>query len=80
VTLGAPGRLRPRIFSTFGITRVVGHQQNAPVAFTPGEITGAHFQELSRSQGTWFCRKEPGQKEICNYNSEIREVATNETY
>jgi len=38
-----PGRLRPRIFLTFGTTRVVGRQPNAPVAFTPGEIPGTHF-------------------------------------
>ena len=42
--LGVPGRLRPRIISTFGTT--------------PGEISGTHFQRLSRPQGTWFCRKE----------------------
>ena len=51
---GVPSRLRPRIFSTFGTTRVVGHQPNAPAAFTPGEIPGTHFQRLSRPQGTWF--------------------------
>ena len=38
-----PGRLRPRIFSTFGTTRVVGRQPYAPTAFTPGEIPGTHF-------------------------------------
>ena len=59
---GVPGRLRPRIFSTFGTTRVVGRQPNAPAAFTPGEIPGTHFQRLSRPQGTWFCRKEPRKK------------------
>jgi hypothetical protein len=47
VALGVPGRLRPRIFSTFGTTRVVGHQPNASAAFTPGEIPGTHFQRLS---------------------------------
>ena len=62
VALGVPGRLRPRIFSTFGTTRVVGRQPNAPAAFTPGEIPGTHFQRLSRRQGTWFCRKEPRKK------------------
>jgi hypothetical protein len=50
VALGVSGRLRPRIFSTFGTTRVVGHQPNAPAAFTPGEIAGTHFQRLSRPQ------------------------------
>jgi len=59
VALGVPGRLRPRIISTFGTTRVVGRHPNAPAAFTPGEIPGTHFQRLSRPQGTWFRRKEP---------------------
>jgi hypothetical protein len=58
VALGVQGRLRPRIFSTFGTTRVVGRQPNAPATFTPGEVPGTHFQRLSRRQGTWFCRKE----------------------
>jgi hypothetical protein len=62
VDLGVPSRLRPRIFSTFGTTRVAGRQPNAPAAFTPGEIPGTHFQRLSRAQGTWFCRKEPRKK------------------
>ena len=62
VALGVPGGLRPRIFSTFGTTRVVGRQLNAPAAFTPWEIPGTHFQRLSRPQGTWFCRKEPRKK------------------
>jgi hypothetical protein len=30
-----PGRLRPRIFLTFGTTRVVDRQPHAPAAFTP---------------------------------------------
>jgi len=34
VTQGVPGRLSPRIFLTFGTTRVVGHQPHAPAAFT----------------------------------------------
>ena len=62
VVLEIPGRLRPRIFSTFGTTRVVGRQPYAPAAFTPGEIPGTHFQGLSRPQGTWFCRKKPRKK------------------
>jgi hypothetical protein len=37
VAQGIPGRLRPRIFLTFGITKVVGRQHYAPAAFTPGE-------------------------------------------
>ena len=62
VALGVPGRLRSRIFSTFGTTMVVCRQPNAPAAFTPGEIPGTHFQRLSLPQGTWFCRKEPWKK------------------
>jgi hypothetical protein len=50
---------RPRIFSTFGTTRLVSRQPNATTTFTPGEIPGTHFQRLSRPQSTWFCRKEP---------------------
>ena len=62
MALGVPGRLRPRIFSTFGTTRVVGRHPNTPAAFTPGEMPGTHFQRLSRRQGTWFCRKESRKK------------------
>ena len=40
---GVPGRLRPRIFLTFGTTRVVGRQPYAPAAFIPGEIPGTQF-------------------------------------
>ena len=57
-----PGRLRPRIISTFGTTRVVGRQPYTQAAFTPGEIPGTHFQRLSRPQGTLFCLKEPRKK------------------
>jgi hypothetical protein len=42
-TQGVPGRLRSRIFLTFGTTRVVGRQPYAPAGFTPGVITGTHF-------------------------------------
>ena len=62
MALGVPVRLRPRIISTFGTTRVVGRQPYAPAAFTPGEIPGTHFQRLNLPQGTWFCRKEPREK------------------
>ena len=62
MVLEVPGRLRSRIVSTFGTTRVVGRQSNAPAAFTPGEIPGTHFQRLSRPRGTWFCRKQPRKK------------------
>jgi hypothetical protein len=58
VALGIPARLRPRIMSTFGTTRVVGRQPYPSAAFTPGEIPGTHFQRLIRTQVTWFCRKE----------------------
>jgi hypothetical protein len=61
VAQGVPGGLRPRIFLTFGTTRVVGRQPYAPAAFTPGEIPSTHFQRLSRPQGTWF-RREPRKK------------------
>ena len=43
VAQGVSGRLRPRIFLTFGTTRVLGRQPYAPAAFTPGEIPGTHF-------------------------------------
>ena len=56
VAQGVPGRLRPRIFLMFGTTRVVGRQPYASAAFTPREISGTHFQRLSRFQGTWFRR------------------------
>jgi hypothetical protein len=59
---GFPGSLRPRIFLTFGTTRVVGRQPYAPATFTPGEIPGTNFQRLSRPQSTWFCRWEPRKK------------------
>ena len=62
MALGVPGRLRPRIFSTFGTTRVVVRQPNAQAAFTPEEIPGTHFQRLSRPQGTWFFRTKPRRK------------------
>ena len=40
VAQGVPGRLRTRIFLTFGTMRVVGGQPYAPAAFTPEEIRG----------------------------------------
>ena len=43
VAQGVPVRLRPRIFLTFGTTRVVGRQLYTPAAFTPGDIPGTHF-------------------------------------
>jgi len=64
VAQGFPGSLRPRIFVTLGITRMVGRQPYAPTAFTPGKIRGTHFQRLSRSQGTWFRRGYHGKKSL----------------
>ena len=43
VAQGVPDTLRPRIFLTFGTTRVVDRQPYAQAAFTPGEIPGTHF-------------------------------------
>ena len=43
VAQGVPGRLRPRIFLTFGTTRVVGRQPYAPATFTQGETSGIRF-------------------------------------
>ena len=62
VAQGVPGRLRLRIFSTFGTTGVVSRQTNPPTAFSQGETPGTHFQRLSRPHGTWFCGKEPRKK------------------
>jgi hypothetical protein len=49
---GFPGRLRPRIFFTFGTTRIVGRQPYSPAAFTPEEIPGNNFERPSRLQDT----------------------------
>ena len=43
VAQGVPGRLRARVFLTFGTRMVVGRQPSALAAFTPGEIPGTHF-------------------------------------
>jgi hypothetical protein len=43
VAQAVPSRLKPRIFLTFGTTRVVGRQPYAPAAFNPGGISGTHF-------------------------------------
>ena len=48
MALGVPGRLRPRIISTLGTTRVVGRQPYTPAAFTPGEIS---FSEAESTSG-----------------------------
>ena len=54
VAQGLAGSLRPRIFLTFGITRVVGLQPYAPAVFTPGEIPGTYFQRLNRPRAHGF--------------------------
>jgi hypothetical protein len=51
VVQGVPDRLRPRIFSTFGITGGVGRQPYEPDAYTPGEIPGTHFLEAESTPG-----------------------------
>ena len=43
VAEGVPGRLRPRVFLTFGTTRMVGRQPYALASLTPREIPGTHF-------------------------------------
>ena len=48
---GVPGRLRSRIFVTFGTTRVIGRQPYASAAFTPGEIPGTHFSDAESTPG-----------------------------
>ena len=49
---GVPGRLRPRIFLTFGTTRVVGRQPYAPAAFTPGHMVASGGATEKKSQLT----------------------------
>jgi hypothetical protein len=48
---GGPGRLRPRIFLTFGTTRVVGRQPHAPAAFTPRGNPSYSFLEAESTPG-----------------------------
>jgi hypothetical protein len=48
---GVPGRLRPRIFLTFGTTRVIVRQPYAPAAFTSGEIPVTHFSGAESTSG-----------------------------
>jgi hypothetical protein len=48
---GAPGRLGPQIFSTFGTTRVVGRQPHVPAAFTPMGIPWYSFLEAESTPG-----------------------------
>jgi hypothetical protein len=48
---GVPGRLRPRIFLTFGTTKVLGRQPHAPAAFTPSGIPWYSFLEAESTPG-----------------------------
>jgi hypothetical protein len=48
---GVPGRLRLRIFLTFGTTRVVGRQPHAPAAFTPRGTPLYSFLEADSTPG-----------------------------
>ena len=43
VAQGVPGRLRLRIFLTFGTTRVVGRQPYAPYSFSEAESAPGHM-------------------------------------
>jgi hypothetical protein len=70
VAQGVPGRLRPRVFLTFGTTRVVGYQPYALAAFTPVEIPVTHIQRLSRPQGAWFRRGEKRKKKPQGHDRE----------
>jgi hypothetical protein len=48
---GVPGWLRPRIFLTFGTTRVVGRQPHAPAAFPPRGNPWYSFLEAESTPG-----------------------------
>jgi hypothetical protein len=48
---GVPGRLTPRIFLTFGTTRVVGRHPHAPAAFTPRGVPWYSFLETESTPG-----------------------------
>ena len=48
---GVSGKLRPRIFLTFGTTRVVGRQPYAPAALTPRRNTWYSFLEAESTLG-----------------------------
>jgi hypothetical protein len=51
MTQEVPGRLRPRIFLTFGTTRAVGRQPHAPAAFTPRRNPWSSFLEAESTPG-----------------------------
>jgi hypothetical protein len=48
---GVPGRLRPRIFLTFGTTTVVGRQPYALAAFTSGVMLVNSFLKAGSTSG-----------------------------
>jgi hypothetical protein len=48
---GVPGKLRSRIFLTYGTTRLVGRQPHAPAAFTPMAIPRYSFLEAESTPG-----------------------------
>ena len=48
---GVPGRLRPRIILTFGTTRVVGRQPQAPAAFIPRRNPRYSLSEAESTSG-----------------------------
>jgi hypothetical protein len=54
VAQGVPGRLRPRIFLTFGSMKVVGRQPYAPAAFTPRRSPWYSFLEAESTPGHMF--------------------------
>ena len=51
VAQGVPDKLRPRIFLTFGTTRVVNRQPHAPAAFLLGEIPWYSFLGAESTPG-----------------------------
>jgi len=51
VAQGVPGRLRPRIFLTFGTARVVGRQPYAPATFSPRRNPWYSFSEAKLTPG-----------------------------
>jgi hypothetical protein len=51
---GVPGRLRSRVFLTFGTTRVVGRQPYSPAIFTPRKYTWYSFLEAESTPGHMF--------------------------
>ena len=76
VAQGVLGRLMPRIFLTFGTTRVLGRQPYAPAAFSPGGIPDTRFQRLIRPQGAWFRRESHGKNPGTRFQWLIRPQGT----